>query len=201
MVAASANDLEIRLRVSSQVRIPQHQLGIAENGVHRGADLVRHGRKKRTLGPVGRLRVRLGLQQLRVGGLQLLRVAENLGFHLLHKRERLDALGLRLLPNELRHVLNAMDQIHDPAVRPQHGGVDRAPVTFLEDAVRPPYVVFLDGHGVWSDGLEHPVEGRAQFRDTRCRKVLGIIGENLEDTPAEQVLPLSHRCLKICVAH
>ena len=62
MLAASADDLEIRFRVGSQGGIAQHQLRIAENGVHRSTDFVRHGRQKRTLGPVGGFGLRLGLQ-------------------------------------------------------------------------------------------------------------------------------------------
>ena len=61
MLAAAIDDLEIRFGVRSQSRIPQHQLGVAENGVHGSADLVRHSRQKHTLGPIGSLRLRRGI--------------------------------------------------------------------------------------------------------------------------------------------
>src|ERR1039458_2022354 len=57
MLTASVDDLEIRFGVRSQARIPQHQLGVTRNGVHRGTDFVTHARQKRTLGPVGGVRL------------------------------------------------------------------------------------------------------------------------------------------------
>src|SRR5437870_3498537 len=53
MVTTSTDDLQVLLRVCSQASVPQQQLSVAENGVHRRTDFVGHGRKKRTLGTVG----------------------------------------------------------------------------------------------------------------------------------------------------
>ena len=64
MLTAAIDDAETLPGSRTEGCIPEHQLGIAENGVQRSADLMRHARQKDALGLVGRVRRVPGARQL-----------------------------------------------------------------------------------------------------------------------------------------
>ncbi len=101
------------------------------------------------------------------------------------------------MPYELGYIRHAKDEILDPAVRSEHGEVHWTPITLFYDAVGPADVVLLDGHGVRGGGLTHPVEGCAPVRN---RRGAGLVGEDLKDAAAEDVLALKRQSRKVSVA-
>jgi hypothetical protein len=88
-----------------------------------------------------------------------------------------------LEPNELGDVVDRVQDVGEPPVRPQDRRVDRGPVAGLEAAaldLGPPDVVLLHGHGVGGQGAPDPVQGRPQVALAGGFGVVGVVGEDLE---------------------
>jgi hypothetical protein len=164
------------------------QLAEAEDGGKRRAQLVAHPRQELVLGLAR-------LAQLGICDLKLLRPAQDLCLHPLTALAQLDELG---------HVLDPVDDVPDAAQVVQDGRVHRAPVAHLEPAalgIRPPDVVLLHGHRVGPAGLAHPLERRAQVADAGRRRIVGVVGEDVEDAPSQDVVAADHGRSHVRVAH
>ena len=112
--------------------------------------------------------------QAQVCLLYLRRQLINFGFHLPRVcaqlfRQFFLFQCLLLEPNELRHVLDTVDNVDDPFIRPKHGRVDGTPEPFFESAslrFRLPDVVFLNCHCVRGLALNHTLQGSSQVADS-----------------------------------
>src|SRR5437870_6620239 len=96
--------------------------------------------------------------------------------------------ALLLASNGLGHVLDAMDDIRQAAIRPEDRRVDGPPVTLLEAAflpLRSAYVVFLQGHHVGNPTLQHPIQRSTHGLSARRVVVVRIVREDLEEPAAE----------------
>ena len=140
-----------------------------------------------------------------LGDLDLLRFPENVCFHFSRARSQsLDDLvllaPLLLEADELRDVLDAVDEIGDIAVRSQDRRIDRAPIPLFKSAALgfgPANVVLLHGHGVRHSMCQHPLQGGFQVSDSRCGRIIRIIGKDLKQPAAEDFLALGHRGLQV----
>jgi len=183
-----------------EVREPE-ELAEPHDRRERRAQLVTHLREKLVFRRVGRA-------QPGVRVLQFDRPPENLAFH--HRRALLQFVRQRLLaalallqPDELGHVLDAMDDVPEPFVVVQHGRVPRAPVPLLEAAaalLRPADVVLLHGHRVGNAALAHALERRAQVADPGRLVVVRVVREHVEDAAAGDLVALRHRRVEVRVA-
>jgi hypothetical protein len=96
--------------------------------------------------------------------------------------------------------------VNDPddfAGRIEHRRVDRAPVFLLESAalrLRPADVVFLYRHRVRPALAQRAFQRCAQVRHARCRRIVRIVGEDVEDTAPQDLLAPCHRCVEVGVA-
>src|SRR5690242_1791646 len=89
-----------------------------------------------------------------------------------------------------------MDDVHELALCVEHRDVSRAPVSLLESPTRgfgSADVVLLDRHGVRGPSLAHAIERRAQVADPGGRRVVGVVGEHLEQSAADDLVALGHR--------
>ena len=158
---------------------------------------------ERALGELGVRR-----PQLAIDVLEVLRAREDLGFHLL--RAILEQLGpprllaiLLLQPDERGHVLDAVDDVGDLAVRVAHRRIDGAPVALLEAAafaLRPADVILLDRHHVCAFRLAHPFERGAQIPRAGRGGIVRIVGKHVKEVAAENLFALGHRGAEIGVA-
>jgi hypothetical protein len=128
---------------------------------------------------VGDVRLGVALEHQsgdRVGELQ---TAEPLGL----------GVGGALLGHDLgSDVLDLVDDVAHRSVRPEDRGVDRGPPSLLEPAVRIVDVVLLDRHHVRPPRLQHALKRRRQIRDAGCFRILGVVGEDVEQPAADDIL-------------
>ena len=104
---------------------------------------------------------------------------------------------------QLRHVDDLVDDVGQPAVGVEDGGVGRAPVTFLEVAAfrgRTPDVVLLHRHRVGHAELAHAIERRAQIPDAGRVGVVGVVGEDVEEVAPDDLVADRHRRAQVGVA-
>jgi hypothetical protein len=57
----------------------------------------------------------------------------------------------------------------------------------------PPDIVFLDGHRVRNPILQHALKRSPQVGNPRCRRVVRVVGKDLEELSPENVFAGSHR--------
>ncbi len=88
---------------------------------------------------------------------------------------------------ELGDILNPMQDVGHVARRIKDRNILRAPVTRQKLAIRPSDVVLLNWHGVGLPGLQHPIERGAQIAGAGSRRIVGIVGKDLEE-PATEAL-------------
>ena len=149
----------------------------------------------------------VGSPELPVRVVQLAGPQVDLGLHLLRAAPELFGelrlLGPLLLEaDELRHVFDPVDDVRHPAVH-EDRRIDGAPVPLLEPAalgLGSANVVLLDRHGVGDTILEHPVERGSQVSGPGGVRVVGVVREDVEETAAEDLLPLGHRGAQIRIA-
>ena len=95
-----------------------------------------------------------------------------------------------------KHVFDAVDDALDLTVRTQDRAVDRAPIALLKlTAVRlgAANVVLLHGHRVGLAAPPDPLERRTEVPGTARLGVLGVVGEHLEETVADDRFTGRHR--------
>ena len=94
--------------------------------------------------------------------------------------------------DEIRHVLDAMNDVRQPAIR-EDRRIHRAPIPFLELPAlgrRPPDVVFLHRHRVRLPRAQDRVERGAQIPCAGRLGITGVVGKHLEQTSADDGLAL-----------
>jgi hypothetical protein len=107
-------------------------------------------------------------------------------------------------PDELGHVLDPVDDVADTAQVVHDGRVHRAPVAHLEPpalGLRPADVVLLHRHRVRPARLAHPLERRAQVADAGRGRIVGVVGEDVEDAAPEDVVAADHGRGQVRLAH
>jgi len=129
---------------------------------------------------------------------------EQVGLHLLgaapQLRGELPLLAARVAhPDELGHVLDAMDDQPGRAAVAEHRGIDRAPVALLERSVGGADVVLLDRHHVTLAGPQHGLQRSAEAAHPGRFGVSGVVREHVEDGAADDLLALGHRRVQVRV--
>jgi hypothetical protein len=112
--------------------------------------------------------------------------------------------ALLVQAHELGDVLDPVDDVGQVPVRPQDRGVERAPVADLEPAALgfgTADVVLLHRHRVGHPAVPHPVQGGAQVPNAGGLRVVGVVGEDLEQPAAQDVLAPGHGGVQVGVAH
>ena len=166
-----------------RARVPEELLGLNVDQVDPSA------------GPDHDHRVRGGIQQLAV---KLFGVDGQLA------DDPVLFTALPLQANHVGHVLDVMDDVNDAALRIENRTVDRAPVPLFEATAlgfRTPNIVLLDGHRIRSHQREHARERGPQIRDPGCGRVVGVVGEDLEQRSTDDRLPARHRRLEVRIAY
>jgi len=106
-------------------------------------------------------------------------------------------------PNEVGHILDAVDDECYFIVRSQNGRVDGAPISFFKSSTlrfRLSNVVFLHGHGVGNFSGENSLKGRTQVANSGSRWIIQMVRKNLKDATAQNVLAPGHGGAKIRVS-
>ena len=141
--AAPVDDPQVLVLPDVEVLVAQHELGETEDGIHGGADLVRHVRQEGALGAVGGLGRLLGLDDLLLG-------SPALG-HVLHRQDqqlsvmaRLELAGVEQhhpTPDSRERMLE-LEVVEDRALgddilekRPQVGDIPLAVAQLIDQAV------------------------------------------------------------------
>ena len=128
----------------------------------------------------------VGLAQLTVGRRQLTAAADDFALHLAGPIAQLLADLARL--HELGHVLDAVQDVAHVARGTEDGQVLGAPVLALKAAIGAADVVLLHRHRVRRARGEHALERGAQVVGARRLRVVGVIGEHLEEAATERLL-------------
>jgi hypothetical protein len=114
--------------------------------------------------------------------------------------EGVDFRGFVLEAHDFRDVLDTVDDPFHLAVPVQDRTVERAPILFLEGAVRAANVVSLDGRGVRSSQPQHSLQRGTKVVEPGGARIFGVFREHLERRAADNVGPLRERGLQISVA-
>jgi hypothetical protein len=114
-------------------------------------------------------------------------------------------LGFEVLqPDELGDVLDPMDDEPERTRGVEDRQVHRAPETLFEAAafgIRSADVIALDRHRVRYARGQDAIERRPQVRDPGRVGLFRIVGEDVEDRPADDRLPPGHRRAQIRIGH
>ena len=101
-------------------------------------------------------------------------------------------------------VLDAVDDVAQPAALIKHRRVDGAPIPNFERptlGLRATDVVLLNSHRVCDQVCAHTVERRAQVAFAGGFRIVRIVGKNFEQRVSNNVIALGHGRGKIGVAH
>src|SRR6266496_2068165 len=150
----------------------------------------------------------VGRSQRPVCVLQFSRAGEDLGLHLLCAQLQLFShlllFGLMVPePHVLCDILHPVDDVGEPAERAKDRRVHRAPVADLESAAgrfRSSDVVPLHRHRVGHQIPAYPVQRAAQVRLACCLRIVGVVGEHIEDVLADDVSAAGHGVAQVAVA-
>jgi hypothetical protein len=97
-----------------------------------------------------------------------------------------------------------MDQQRDLARGIENRGIDRTPITLFETAAfrgGPAHVIFLHRHRIGRLALQRAHERGPQIADAGGVRRIGIVGKDVEDIAAENLLAAGHRRLEVGVRH
>ena len=97
-----------------------------------------------------------------------------------------------------------MDDAGDLTVDGEDGGVQRAPVPLLEASPLgrgPADGVFLDVHPVRGLGADDTLQRRPEVPHAGGVRVVGVVGEDIEEAPAEEAVPRGHGGPEVGVTH
>ena len=190
--------------------VAQHALGRAEDQRERRAQLVAHVGEELGLHAVQLLQPRVQQGQLLVGLLQpatglghLAGSPDDLGLGLVDADALRLCLGVALQTDVVRDVTDRVDDVGHRPVGPEDRGVVRAPEALLESAafgIGPRDVVLLDGHGVAHPVAQHPGQRCPQVAHALGGGVVGVVGEDVEDAPADDCGPSGPGRLQVGVA-
>ena len=144
----------------------------AEHERQRRPELVADVAEERGLRRVELAELHVRVAELADRRVELLASFDDLAFH------RAAALVCR---DELRHLDDAMQDVHHLARRREDWDVLRAPVFRLKTAVRPADVVLLDRHRVGRARRDHAIERSAQVARPRRLRVVGVVRKDLEE--------------------
>ena len=129
--------------------------------------------------------------------------AEPLDHDLALAEQRVAFGTLPVQADELRHVLDAVEDPGDGAVGRADRRVDRAPVALLESATlrcRTLDVVFLDRHGIGEAKVKDTLQRGAEVRHAGRAGVVRIVREDLEEVAADDPRSLGHGGAKVGIA-
>jgi len=112
----------------------------------------------------------------------------------LHVPDKLIAsLGFAAKSHQVRHLLDAMDDKRDLAIRSQNRRIHRAPPPLDEMAMRVLYVVALDGHDVCRCGGNHSGQRSGKIYDPIGLRVAQVSGKGVEQLATNLLGPRSAR--------
>lgn len=100
------------------------------------------------------------------------------------------AAAARAGPDELGDLFHAVQEQRHGAVGGEDGHVDGAPVALVPDPgpVGVLDVVALDGHAVGLPGGRDPFQGGAQVAHAVRRRIVGVVGEDVEEVAVDDLL-------------
>ena len=96
-----------------------------------------------------------------------------------------------------------MDDVKNLALLAADRKVARTPVPFLESAafgLGAANVVLLHGHRVRSPIPQNPIQRCPEVLDSRSIRIIGVVGEYLEQASPDDIVSSCHRRTQVCLA-